>query len=799
MAQAKESLGGSAACNRDEVSRDMRKHKANALPRQRTLVMAVWLLCAGVGLSQPEQAEAASRKAAKTQNPVPVAAESSGGSVVATRSHVLTLKDMGVLRAILLRGVEGSAVLPFNVRTDEVVVAAKLKLNYTYSPALIERISHIKVMLNEEVIYTIPVPREQAGIRLTREIQLPAKVMAEYNKLTLQLIGHYTLDCEDPVHTSLWASIANDTELELSVVPTVMANNLANLPRPFFDSKDNRALDLPFVITGANQPGVLESAGIVASWFGALADYRGARFPTTDGQLPAKGNAVVFLQGGARLEGVELPAVSGPTLAMTAHPGDPLGKLLLVMGRDAAELKQAATALAMGANGLSGPVAQITRIENLKSRKLYDAPRWLPTDRAVKFGEITDPQTLTVNGYFPDVIRVNMRVVPDLFTWRNKDVPVDLKFRYTQPPRLDKSTLNVDVNNDFLRMMPLRAKTHEEPGRFMGMLNRITPSWFDFKMPDEEKFGLPLYKMQMQTQMQFRYFHDVLKEGACKDVVLDNMRGTVEPESTIDVSSFAHFKAMPDIAAFANMGYPFTRMADLSETAVVLPEGKSLNEIQAYLNVMGRMGASTGLPATGVTVSLGGAADGLSGKDLLVIGTTKNQPLLGQWSDAMPAKLDGPAKDYRFSDILYRFFNWWRDPIKGRELVDRTQVVFNSNSTDAAIVGFESPLNSGRSVVLLASNNSAGVDQSIDAMHNPDLLPKLQGALAVIRDKQVQSVAANETYTIGNVNPLVYVYWKLSRGPWWLIVFSLIAAGIVAAAMYFVLRARSRARLKPKS
>jgi cellulose synthase operon protein B len=256
---------------------------------------------------------------------------------------------------------------------------------------------------------------------------------------------------------------------------------------------------------------------------------------------------------------------------------------------------------------------------------------------------------------------------------------------------------------------------------------------------------------------------------------------------------------MPDLAAFANMGYPFTRMADLSETAVLLPEGKNIEEIQTYLNLMGRMGASTGLPVTGVKVGMGTGIDGLSGKDLLVIGTAKNQPVLAQWSDAMPAKLDGVSKEFRFSDIFYRLFSWWRDPIKGRELADRTQVVFSSGSNDAAILGFESPLSGGRSVVVVAGSQSSGLNHVTGVLQNPELVNKIQGAIAIIRGKEVQSTAADEIYTVGNVNPLVYMYWKLSRSPILLVGFALIAAAFVAAIMYYLLRARARARLKQKS
>jgi hypothetical protein len=43
-------------------------------------------------------------------------------------------------------------------------------------------------------------------------------------------------------------------------------------------------------------------------------------------------------------------------------------------------------------------------------------------------------ENLNVSGYSPDLIRVNFHLPPDLFGWRNKGIPIDLKYRYTPRP-----------------------------------------------------------------------------------------------------------------------------------------------------------------------------------------------------------------------------------------------------------------------------------------------------------------------------------------------------------------------------
>ncbi|MCH3828570.1 cellulose biosynthesis cyclic di-GMP-binding regulatory protein BcsB, partial [Campylobacter jejuni] len=84
--------------------------------------------------------------------------------------------------------------------------------------------------------------------------------------LDVQLIGHYTLGCEDPVHSSLWADVAGRSTLELTVMPVDLPNDLALLPVPFFDSRDVRQLALPIVLGRSPDAARLESAGVLASW-----------------------------------------------------------------------------------------------------------------------------------------------------------------------------------------------------------------------------------------------------------------------------------------------------------------------------------------------------------------------------------------------------------------------------------------------------------------------------------------------------------------------------------------------------
>ena len=328
------------------------------------VVRSPLLLGLGIGLAVGSvHAQTAQNDDQAALNPAPPAylATDTGGLDTQTARH--TFRQLGIDYEMTLRGIQGVAGIFFSVRNDQVINKARLRLRYSYSPALLPEMSHVRVTVNDVTIATIPVPRETAGRELERLIDIDPRLITDYNRINLQLIGHYTTDCEDPDHTSLWANIDRGSEVELTWTPLPLADDLALLPVPFFDSRDAAPLELPFVFAGQSaDTDTLESAGIVASWFGALSGYRGARFQALQGQLPVSGNAVVMATRNAAPQGLALPAITGPTLAVMSHPTDPMGKLLLVMGRDAEELRKAATALALG-TPLSGPLAVIDELQ----------------------------------------------------------------------------------------------------------------------------------------------------------------------------------------------------------------------------------------------------------------------------------------------------------------------------------------------------------------------------------------------------------------------------------------------------
>lgn len=288
-----------------------------------SLWLAVLLVC-GTAAAAPlasakEKSTPPKNSAAVLAAPV-VKEEAPEAQPLPLRQWKGSFQYLGMGNPLTLRGLESEGSIGVSVRRDELVEAAHLRLTFTLSPALLPGLSHLKVMLNDELVQTVVLNKEQLGAPQTVELEIDPRYFTDYNKFRFQFIGHYTMECENPNHSSLWASVSNDSTLSLSLRQLPQRDDLALLPGPFFDPRDNRAVRLAFVYPAQPSMAMLKASGSVASWMGMLAGYRGNDFTAFENTLPER-HAVVFATNEQRPAFLrDLPPVKQPTLAIQAHP-----------------------------------------------------------------------------------------------------------------------------------------------------------------------------------------------------------------------------------------------------------------------------------------------------------------------------------------------------------------------------------------------------------------------------------------------------------------------------------------------
>jgi hypothetical protein len=113
----------------------------------------------------------------------------------------------------------------------------------------------------------------------------------------------------------------------------------------------------------------------------------------------------------------------------------------------------------------------------------------------------------------------------------------------------------------------------------------------------------------------------------------------------------------------------------------------------------------------------------------------------------------------------------------------------------AALLGFESPVTSGRSVVAVTAVTPENLNMALDALDNPGLVKGMHGSAVFIRGQHVDSVLAGDTYSLGHIPFWTAIWYPLSEHPVLLAVMSVLAVVIFAFALWRTLRALATKRL----
>ncbi|UTH73441.1 cellulose biosynthesis cyclic di-GMP-binding regulatory protein BcsB [Chromobacterium sp. IIBBL 290-4] len=733
----------------------------------------------------------AARSAEMQDASAPAAAAPQASPLVSTR--LLSFKQLGANSSLKMRGGNAVAVVNFGSRVDELITSITLHLRYIYSPAMLTELSHIQVLLNNQVVTVLPFTKGQGGKVLETTLTLDPRLLSSFNQIQFRLIGHYTERCEDEAHSSIWAEVSNSSEMTLTVQALPFANDLTFFPEPFFDQYDYTALNLPMMFSAKPSMGTLRAAGELASWFGALSGWRGSRFPVILDGAPPPQHGIVFATNAERPSFLaSLPPVQGPMIAIMSHPMRPEKKLLLLLGRDAKDLALAIRALEVGQAGMTGDLVNVHDVKLIAPRKPYDAPNWVRSDAPTRLGDLVARRDdLQVSGLQLSPMRVPFRVPGDLFTWGSRGIPLNLKFRYTGPQTINGSRLTIGINDFFVQSLNLNAS-----GIGGVQTNLRLPVLENGLLTDIDQILLPPFRVSSRNELQFQFAFAYEKQGECANGVVDSFRAEVDPDSTIDFSQYPHYAQMPNLALFATSGFPFTKLADLAETAVVLPAKPQRQDIDVFLAAMGRMGASTGFPALRYRLVNEDELDPVKGTDLLVIGNSRRLTLLRDWRARLPTMLDGDnrqvadgANSPQEGAITFQSIGIRDNPVNG-------EAAFTSSGKVAALIGMESPLTQGRSVVIITASGDDAMGIASSALSDDGKLGQMSGSVVLIRGDNVDSQALGPVYHVGSLPLWAWIWLFLSGHPLLLAGLSAVAVLIAALVILRIFRMLAARRLR---
>jgi cellulose synthase (UDP-forming) len=712
-------------------------------------------------------------------------ADDDGGAPVLPGHYrdTFTLKDAGSPQ-IELHGIDSRHEIYFTLPQSHVVRSAKIHLYYSFSPSLLPQMSHLKLLMNGALFATVqPTPGQRGGSdshEADAEFTIPPELLVHNNTLTIQFIGHYTMVCEDPANTTLWSRVRRgNTFLDIEGDLLPLSDDLKQLPRPFLDPGVIQPRSIPIVFASTPSLKAIQAAGVVSSYFGFISENRPVRFPVLIGKLP-QGNAIVISDSPANLPpGLSLLNVNAPTVALRTNPNDPYGKILVIAGANADQALVAAQSVALHSDMLNGAQSAIDNLRLPDRRKPDDAPRWARTDQTIALWDYATADHLQSDGSAP--LAAYFRIPPDIFyQGKPSNAVLRLVYRYNSIPIGPISSLQVRINNAFLGSVPLVPG--QQASRQM-----------------EERVPVPVVDLRpFSNTLSFDFTFQLLNQAGCHNTTPINMQGAILRDTYLDLRGYPHYAPMPNLETFANAGFPFTRMADLSETTVVLPAKPTEQEIETFVTFMGHFSRQTGFPALRVTVAGVEALQDDARTDFLIIGTGDDQPAFEKLNNDLPVALRSGQIQVRDTQGFFAPLHkaWWK--VQSDEHSESGDLIAGG-TPDTVIEGIQSPFGPGgdRSIVAIHLRDATAFEPFMATFLTVQQSSDVSGSVSVLHGADFQSfrIGAN-VYHVGVLPWWTRLTLWFMEVPWLIVVVAMLLCLMLAVWTRQWLRAKARARLR---
>ena len=684
----------------------------------------------------------------------------------AKRMRVSFAEHLFVDNDVMLRGTHAEARITFTRPASwKILPGSKLHILYSNSGTLLPEHSSLTVRI-ADVSRSVRLEVEDApdGVR---ELVVPIEPsqLGPYNAINFIAGLHYTLECEDPFHPNLWASISKNSYIEFVYQEEPAFTDLAVFPFPYFDPLAYPPVELTYVLPQNPSSDTLAALARVSGSIAQDAAYRPLTVAFADA-LPSQptGNYVLVGTPSEQPDAMQLlqaaehsfPPGDDGMLSSVQIPADPRFAALIVSGSNGAAVLKAASALVDRSTraALVGSSSIVQHYDGPSRAEPRDWEGFVPdrtnfTLQDVGFGG------QTVRGVFSAPVRIDVKLQPDARPVEYQQ-RLNIHYAYSALLKPEISTLEVILNGISLHSVPLNKTEGSES------------EWLSLDVPWD------IYGPFNRLELHFHLLPDTFRE--CERVSDRQLWGTIFPDSNF-VMPRDYWTEYPEISTFARWGFPFTLRTDLSDTLFVLPDPGDEGAMRTLVRLANFLMKPHPREAVRARVVYAGELDEeiLAAHHLIFVSPNSSETssrLVG--SASMSFTPDGYVG------------------LRGAREAGLTTLAYEDGAILEAMV---SPWNPQRAV-LLAHDADEGLLARLYDQDASKVLAEMNGAVAVISDDgEVNSVPPASTSILGHIplnrriRYLLAAYWGA------FLVIGLLAILLLFFALRLVLR-RRRARIE---
>ncbi|MEM9923060.1 MAG: cellulose biosynthesis cyclic di-GMP-binding regulatory protein BcsB [Cyanobacteria bacterium P01_D01_bin.50] len=494
-----------------------------------------------------------------------------------------------------LRGVYSEGRLGFTRPRGWNVGSVKALIRFQHSPALYANRSNLTVLVNDRAVGSIPLNRKQSQVGNVL-IDIPAKLLQEYNELKIVAQQNNTSGCSDPSDPTLWTEILPDSKLIFSFGRKPIPLNFSNYPYPFFDNLNLETNKIAYLQPQGASKSWLEGAARLQASLGRQAEFRPIETNlisdiadvSTNERLviigtPSEQPALAELDLPRKIAGSQIldsnqnpiSEDTGVLIMTTTKKGKV--PVLIATGNGAKGVAKAVRFLAQPSSRKmgTGQVVLVNRLEEASTPGQRQWPRFLPEADNFQLSDIKTQfngdafRDVSVRGSAAPAIDIDFRALPDDRFLRGSS----MNLVYSYSPQMNPRTSAVEVLLDGVFIGG--ARLDSEQGEMRKNLKVDLPA----------KLVKPDSKLQVFFRMNPKEPFD---KANCISPPDQQLTGTVHSDTSFDLKR-ENSVQLPNLELM-QYGFPFAAPQDLSKTAIVLPQEPSPTNILTMLAFSERLG-----------------------------------------------------------------------------------------------------------------------------------------------------------------------------------------------------------------
>ncbi|MBY0405222.1 MAG: cellulose biosynthesis cyclic di-GMP-binding regulatory protein BcsB [Cyanobacteria bacterium] len=548
-------------------------------------------------------------------------------------SETVPLKQLKIKDTIFLPTVTSAQEIVFTrPKTWQVLPDTVLQVEFQHAHELLPNRSWIEMIVNEKVLKHVALTKENAEGH-TEIIPIPPSLLKDVNTLRFKVEQHYTDKCEDPLDPSLWTQVLPATKFVFHYNPVLPQVDLKSYPYPLIDPLTYSPAKIHYTVPSGIPAKEAQAMAMVNLQLGQAAHkkemrtHAGFQRDTSSSSdthevilgTPSDNPALSQLgatPGGYKLQGRNWVTPSGQPLEdgaglilLYSDPNDISRAILVVSGNSSEGVLRAAQYLSTPANqkSLNGSAVMVPGSWNPESQSSEKKPRQIESEDRT-FEEL---ELITNAKGYDQVEKVNAPPLtykfPVVGNFKKPNTQLSLNVKYSYGPDFNPefSSLEIRMNDRAIGNIPLLNPNGEQD--------------VEATIPISNELILPRNRLVAQFHMLPN------KQGYCIDRFIDKAWGRIHKDSRFIVKGNVQ-PNLPNLTLLGDIGFPFSRHDNLSETHFVIPKDASKEALETLLGFTTRLGRDTKTD-TDFRFTLGDSSGDIpKDKDVLIISQKGSDP-----------------------------------------------------------------------------------------------------------------------------------------------------------------------------